>query len=119
MPRQRDTGRRWPFSWRVHRRKAIGTVPLLDTISLTGFMTDPAEPELPPVSRTGSDVLGELPDWQGEQAATLPAGGARPDRPELGPATGEAADGTGWGAAESLELSASAAQASASPKAPL
>ena len=73
MPRQRDTGRRWPFGWSAHRHKAMGTVPLLDTISLTAFMTDPAEPELPPVSRTGSDVLGELPDWKVQQAAALEA----------------------------------------------
>ncbi len=85
MPRQRDTGRRWPFGWPARRRQAIGTVPLLDTISLTGFMTDPSEPELPPASRTGSDVLGELPDWQGERAIALPATTARPDPPEVGP----------------------------------
>ena len=93
MPRQRDTGRRWPFGWPARRRQAIGTVPLLDTISLTGFMTDPSEPELPPASRTGCDVLGELPDWQGEGAIALPATTARPDRPEVGPAAGDA---TAW-----------------------
>ena len=100
MPRQRDTGRRWPFWWPARRRQAIGTVPLLDTISLTGFMTDPSEPELPPASRTGCDVLGDLPDWQGEQAAALPpATSARPERPEVGPAAREATAGAPWGAA--------------------
>jgi hypothetical protein len=64
-------------------------VPLLDSISLTGYMTDPTEPEVPPASRTGTDVLGELPKWQAEQADALPTGGSRQGRPELGPATGE------------------------------
>ena len=53
----------------------MGTVPLLDTISLTAYMTDPAEPELPPASRTGLDVLGELPDWQGAAGVRAPGGG--------------------------------------------
>jgi hypothetical protein len=87
MPRQRDKGRRWALGWPARRRKAIGTVPLLDSISLTAFMTDPAEPELPPVSRTGSDVLSELPSWE-EQQAALPTAGAWPDQPALGPSLG-------------------------------
>jgi hypothetical protein len=90
MPRQRHTGRRWPFGWRVRRRRAMGTVPLLDTISLTAFMTDPAEPEMPPVSRTGSDVLHELPDWEVQQAAALAARDSGRERPRLEPAGDEA-----------------------------